>query len=190
MNGINWGDAPTWLGVAFAGAAATAAIRTMRNQQTQLEEQRRFIGEQSEVLTLQGAELRASAEERRRGQSKRIAVSLEFRRASEGGAIWVVDVVNGSDEPIREVDVRFGTAHHAAFVSEVSAVHLPDGGRRARPLHLLGGGRAAQFMSSLWQEATAENNRPVVSFRDAAGYRWSIDHNGVVTELLADVPAE
>ncbi|MFD3749736.1 hypothetical protein ACFWVT_05625 [Streptomyces cyaneofuscatus] len=191
MSSIDWGDAPTWIAAVFAGGAALFAGLTIRSQRQQIAEQRDFIGEQSQNLTLERAELRASQEQRRWAQAKQ--VSMTFRTAGQSGVSdynasvgydrWSVDVFNGSDEPIRDVMVRFGDTYNAASAHEVEANHLPDQGRRTAPLAVLGPGRTANFESPQFQEVTVDNNRPALQFTDAAGAVWRRDEHGVLTEV-------
>ncbi|MFD3646368.1 hypothetical protein ACFWUT_23380 [Streptomyces cyaneofuscatus] len=191
MSSIDWGDAPTWIAAVFAGGAALFAGLTIRSQRQQIAEQRNFIGEQSQNLTLERAELRASQEQRRRAQAKQ--VSMTFRTAGQSGAgdyntsvgydRWSVDVLNGSDEPVRDVMVRFGDTYNAATAHEVEASHLPDHGRRTVPLAVLGPGRTVNFESPRFQEVTVDNNRPVLQFTDRTGAVWRRNEHGVLSEV-------
>ncbi|MFE9127080.1 hypothetical protein ACFYOF_16945 [Streptomyces sp. NPDC007148] len=193
MNGINWGDVPTWLGAIFAALAAAAAVWTLKSQRDQIREQQRFIGEQQATMDLERTELRAVAEDRRTAQAKR--VRMHHRKAGattdwQGAEVpddhWVVTVVNESDVPIRQVEVHFGTAHRA---SEVHEWHLGwhesrtgQGERLMTPVHLLGPRRAAEFQSQSWSPSTVHNNPPTLYFTDGDGGRWSLDSSGDLKE--------
>ncbi|CAL9515302.1 hypothetical protein [Streptomyces sp. enrichment culture] len=193
MGGIDWGDAPTWIAGTFAAAAAYYARGTLKSQQKQIAEQRQFIAEQSATLALERAELRAAAEDRKWAQARQVA--MHHRKgaslvAGEGTVVddhWVVTVHNTSDAPVRGVEVRFGTAYLASEVYELAptAVHnlgAQVGDRLGMPVHLLGPGRAARFLSQQWSEATVHNNRPVLFFTDDNGLRWQLDSYGKLEE--------
>jgi len=147
------GDLATWVGSSFAAIAAGATLWTLKSQRDQIGEQRRFIGEQSATLALERAELRAAAEDRRTAQARQIGMRTDHAGSgSEGRLIWLVDVLNDSDTAIRDVQVRFGTAHIASSVHDVRMVgDLPLqtqlGGAREQPVHTLGPGRMVQFRS-------------------------------------------
>lgn len=191
MSSIDWGDAPTWIAAVFAGGAALFAGLTIRSQRQQIAEQRQFIAEQSQNLALERAELHAAEGTRRRAQAKQ--VSMVYRtsgyreRDSDGSFIgydrWKVEIANGSDEPVRDVKVRFGDTYDAANAVEAESRHLPDSGRRGVPVAVLGPGRTAVFESSRWQEVTVDNNRPALQFTDAAGAVWRRDEDGVLTAV-------
>lgn len=186
---MDWGDAPTWIAAIFAGGAAVFAYMTIKSQRQQIGEQRSFIGEQSANLTLERAELRAALEERRWAQAKQVVMT--FRTAGSSGEDsygdpvgynqWDVFVINGSDEPVRDVLVRFGDTYNAASAVEIDSRHLPDGGRRAVPVDVIGPGRQVQFESPRLGEITVDNNRPELRFTDASGTAWRRDQHGVLS---------
>lgn len=186
---MDWGDAPTWIAAIFAGGAALFAYMTIKSQRQQISEQRTFIGEQSENLTLERAELRAALEGRRWAQAKQVVMTYETGGASArdstgslaGYDRWVVHVSNGSDDLVRDVLVRFGDTYNAASAVEMDTRHLPDGGRRAVPADVIGPGRQVQFESPRLGEVTVDNNRPELRFTDAAGTAWRRDQHGVLT---------
>ncbi|MFC8862666.1 hypothetical protein [[Kitasatospora] papulosa] len=187
MSSVDWGDAPTWIAAVFAGGAALFAGMTIRSQRQQIDEQRVFIGEQSANLQLERTELRAVQEERRWAQAKQVVMHFETfgeEQDDEGNAVgydrWVVRVTNGSDEPVRQILVRFGDTFNARTAVETNAQHLPDGGRRAVPMDLLGPGRTAIFESGRWSEQAVDNNRPVAHFTDAAGAAWCLNEHGLL----------
>ncbi|MFC7906456.1 hypothetical protein [Streptomyces nigra] len=191
MSGIDWGDVPTWLGVVFAAGAAGAAVWTLASQRVQIREQREFIAEQAQNLTLERAELRAAAEGRKWSQARQ--VSMEDERLSDGGGgeFWMVQVFNGSDAPIRDLHVRFGDAYLPSETHEVREVGIDPlqsviGETWVHPLHSLGAGRAVRFTSQAFQPHTAHNSRPSLKFTDDNGIRWAVDHLGVLAEASDD----
>ncbi|MFG3426154.1 hypothetical protein [Streptomyces californicus] len=188
MSSVDWGDAPTWIAAVFAGGAALFAGLTIRSQRQQITEQRQFIDEQSQNLALERAALRAAEEARRWAQAKQVTMICGpggYRERDSGGSFigydrWRVEVTNGSDEPVRDVMVRFGDTYAAANAVEFESRHLPDGGRRGVPVTVLGPQRTVVFESPRWQEATVDNNRPIVQFTDAAGAIWRRDEHGAL----------
>ncbi|MGA5322438.1 hypothetical protein ACPCIU_18630 [Streptomyces seoulensis] len=191
MSVINWGDVPTWLGTVFAAAAAGAAVWTLKSQRDQIQEQRVFIAEQSATMELERAELRSAAEDRRWAQARRVRMHHQPAWSTpdaEGNAgpddHWVVIASNGSDAPVHQVEVRFGSAYTAAEAYELSreSLHAHQGERRTIPLHLVGPSRRVRFHSQRWRSATVHNNRPTLYFTDDGGVRWSLDSYGKLEE--------
>ncbi|HEX5567929.1 MAG TPA: hypothetical protein VFY14_13555 [Streptomyces sp.] len=174
MGDIDWGDAPTWLGVVFAAAAALATFWTLASQRKQLKEQGEFIRKQQEVLSLERRELLATARERRRAQAVkvRMKVGLDggyYDEPSEtylGADRWFVEVTNGSDAPLYDVIVRYGDGSFSAVVTE-----LPRGiTLEAEP---------KQWSSQKETKA----NPPLLLFTDDARVRWSLDRHGHLEEV-------
>ncbi|MBP8532369.1 hypothetical protein [Streptomyces sp. MK37H] len=195
MGGIDWGDAPTWVAGAFAAAAAYYARGTLRSQQKQIQEQREFIAEQSATMALERAELSAAAEDRRTAQARQIRMRPQTdggRDDGGGGRVgydhWRVHVDNGSDSPIHDIHMRFGTAYVAVSATEQEAARLPDAGRRPPRVHLIGPRRTVTFESQSGTEAFVDNNRPHVYFTDDVGVRWHLDQDGKLEEHLQGQP--
>lgn len=185
------GDLATWVGSSFAAVAAGATLWTLKSQRDQIGEQRRFIAEQSLNLALERAELRAVAEDRKYAQARQVA--MQHHRVSDGagGAYWLVQVVNGSDAPIRDLHVRFGGAYLPSETQEVreivtNVLQSQIGDTWPHPLPSLGAGRAVRFKSQAFPSPVAHNNRPSVKFTDGSGVRWGLDQLGDLTELPPD----
>ncbi|MFJ4365750.1 hypothetical protein ACIP4S_16520 [Streptomyces chartreusis] len=181
------------MGSTFAAIAAGATLWTLKSQRDQIAEQQVFISEQSATLELERAELRALAAERRTRQAKRITMRPQLggiqgpRNALDlelqGYDRWHVDIANRSDEPIRDVLVRFGDAYNAGAAVILEAAAMPENGRRTVPVHIVGSGHTARFESPSWgSPVTVDNNRPLVTFTDAAGNRWILDEHGELRE--------
>ncbi|MFD5656936.1 hypothetical protein [Streptomyces hirsutus] len=194
MSAIDWGDAPTWLGVVFAAAAAGAAVWTLASQRAQIREQREFIAVQSANLALEREELRAAAEARREAQAKQAYMHQQMEGCEwgdDGDVVpdhWVVSVQNRSDTPLHDLELRFGTAYLASEVHDLppTALHGPnEGERRELPVAILGPGRALRFRSQCWSRATVHNNRPTLFFTDGNGLRWQLDSHGKLEEAPA-----
>ncbi|MFJ2392839.1 hypothetical protein ACIOTI_08835 [Streptomyces sp. NPDC087843] len=195
MGPLQWGDVPTAVGALFAGGAAWFAFQTIKSQRQQIGEQRQFIGEQlrfmaeqQENLTLERAELRAAADDRKWAQARRLEMShMEAPGTTDGQGRavvdhWLVVLVNKSDAPVHQVDVRFGTAYTSSEVHDWNPLRssptYEPGERLVAPVHLVGPGRAVRFASQQWSSATVHNNRPTVYFTDDSGIRWSLDSYG------------
>ncbi|MFD5267249.1 hypothetical protein [Streptomyces sp. NPDC058335] len=203
MGLADWGDVPTWIGAGGAIGAAVFAYQTITSQRRQIGEQRsfiaeqsRFMGEQQQNLEMERAELRAAAEDRRSTQARR--VRMHERRAGattdgQGAVVpddhWVVTAHNESDVPVHDVEVRFGSAHTAAEVHEWRGHWNQSvesrGERLTLPVHVLGPGRAARFLSQHWSPTTLHNNRPTLYFTDDNGVRWMLDSYGKLDEAPA-----
>ncbi|MEU0428503.1 hypothetical protein ABZ235_33865 [Streptomyces canus] len=172
MSGIDWGDAPTWLGAFFAAAAAGAAIWTLKSQRDQIDEQRNFIGEQSQNLALERQALLAAAQDRREAQARQIGV---FPKEPT-----YVQVVNNSGDPITDVrcEARGEPALHAVEVPPGQAftpVILASMIRGSSPQHVekLGVAREAWF-----HVTTIDRGAVIVRFTDVAGNKWVLDDAG------------
>ncbi|MEY2244688.1 hypothetical protein AB8A21_17545 [Streptomyces sp. BF23-18] len=193
MGPLQWGDVPTWVASVFAGVVAAFAYQTIKSQREQIGEQQEFIAEQTRFmddqrqnLEMERVELRAVAEERRLTQARRVRMHhVKAGGGTDGQGVttphdhWRVIVVNESDAPIRQVEVRFGTVYLASEVHEwnirrVDPMGPPDE-RTMAPVPLLGSQRALLFTSQQWPSASVHNNRPVLHFTDVNGVRWSLD---------------
>ncbi|MFD9651753.1 hypothetical protein [Streptomyces mirabilis] len=179
MDWIDWGDAPTWLGAVFAAAAAGAAVWTLKSQRDQIDEQRRFIAEQSMNLGLERQALLAAAQERHEAQARKIRLYPQ--------APTYVQVVNDSDDPIYDVhcEARGMPALHAVELAPSEGVgagilaDLVQGASRPY-VHRLGVGREAWF-----HVVTNERGAVHIRFTDAAGNKWVCDDAGGLHEAGA-----
>ncbi|MFI7394029.1 hypothetical protein [Streptomyces tendae] len=200
MGPADWGDVPTWIGGAGALAAGWFAYQTIKSQREQIGEQQAFIAEQTQFmddqrqnLELERAGLRAAAEERRVSQARQIKRSFDTWGGHgddvygpTGYSAWRVEVRNNSADPVHDVTVKFGESYTPASARENEGFHHPDGGRRSVPVELIPAGHTVVFESPHWEEATVDNNRPVLLFTDAAGVRWRHDSYGKLEEVPAD----
>ncbi|MFD7884079.1 hypothetical protein ACFV3N_16770 [Streptomyces bauhiniae] len=200
MGSVQWGDVPTWVASVFAGAAALFAYQTITSQRQQIGEQQefiaeqtRFMGEQQQNLEMERAELRAAAEDRRTAQAKGVDMHARKAGASTDGQgqatpddHWVVTVVNDSDAPIRQVEVRFGDAYNSAEVYEWNKRWNPEAHVRGDTLmqlvDLIGPGRTVRFQSPHYSHQTVHNNPPTLYFTDDGGARWALDSRGDLKE--------
>lgn len=196
---MNAGDLATWVGSSFAAVAAGATLWTLLSQQRQIKEQREFIGEQSTNLGLERAELHAQAADRRIAQARRVDMRIttlgddESTRYGHGpnavtlGPVnrWAIWVMNNSDGPIRDVNVRFGGSIDAEWGEESGAWLTIDRERREPPIPVLACGHTLELESPRWEEeGMVKRNRPVLHFTDNAGTRWLLDEFGHLEEQL------
>ncbi|MCD9592439.1 hypothetical protein [Streptomyces sp. 8ZJF_21] len=91
---------------------------------------------------------------------------------------WRVQVANASDEPIRDVIVRFGDTYDARDTMTPERIGTPGPSR----VHLLGAFREVVFRSQRMSEIATENARPDLYFTDAGGVRWRLDEHGELFE--------
>ncbi|MEU0937615.1 hypothetical protein [Embleya sp. NPDC005971] len=174
INDIEWGDAPTWIGAIGASLAAWAAFWTLNSQRRQIAAQQAFIEEQSDVLALQRAALIQDAEDRRTAQARMVRVQARMR-----GYTWRVCVVNNSDQPISEVNARFGEGYPTAEALVTGTANEREI-RMGVPVAFLGPGRTAFLDSPSLSEATLEASPPTVTFVGVDGTTWETDqHNHV-----------
>ena len=178
---IQWGDAPTAAAAVFAAIAAVFAGLTLRSQSKQIGDQQKFIEEQSTNLQLERAELRAQADDRRRQQARNVEMR-SLLQAHGGGMYgdltedWIVEVINRSSEPIRDVTMQCG--------EDVEAVRgSMDSDLTAVPLTTIGGGDRARLMTEQYPPGELEPKRPVLLFTDNAGVRWRLDEQGDLSEV-------
>ncbi|MFD5002191.1 hypothetical protein ACFWMV_04715 [Streptomyces mutabilis] len=179
------GDMPTWIGASGAIGAAWFAYQTITSQRQQIGEQQAFIAEQTrfmdeqrENLQLERLALQAQAEERMRAQAMK--VELLPRRNTVGvrpdvEMRWLVEVINRSSEPIRDVTVRFGQLD----LWRVQARGVSAG---ERVVPVLGAGDRATFYSQAAGEVEIERFLPVLLFTDNAQVPWQRDTLGNLTE--------
>jgi hypothetical protein len=190
---VDAGDLATWVGSSFAAIAAGATIWTLKSQRDQIDEQRRFIAEQSATLALERAELWATARDRKIAQARQVEMKVELTVQSGTPAdangepipdTFKIEVRNVSAEPIHEVTVRFGDqeAEEASAAVEADLLRrgltvVSNGPRLNVPVSLVGAGRIYLFMSgSMFAEV--DRHRPALHFTDNAGVRWRLDEYG------------
>ncbi|GAA2448580.1 hypothetical protein GCM10010405_34920 [Streptomyces macrosporus] len=186
------------MGAVFAALAAAAAVWTLKSQRDQIDEQREFIRQQSENLALERVELRAAAQDRKVAQARRVKMSVaefcghvfvpELGKLRGAGRLGV-EVLNGSDAPIRSVQVYFGDLPAGPRALRVRK----EGGfpewSEVTPVPLIGAGKAYAYVSITMTPQESRENPPVVHFTDDDGVRWSLDYHGSLEEVT-DTQAE
>lgn len=189
MNGIDWGDAPTWIAGAFAALAAFYARSTLRSQQNQIAEQRSFIAEQSANLQLERQALSADLDDRRSAQARQVrlkhmAHGAELNMDSgqmEGASQWYLTVANESDAPLYGLSVTF---------NDLPATWVQSPGRAgAQPLRILARGMQAEFQSPVFESTELSGARGVVTFKDDQGVSWRMRADEQLEEVTDPEPA-
>ncbi|MEU1506445.1 hypothetical protein [Kitasatospora sp. NPDC005748] len=182
---IAWGDAPTWAGfvaaIIAAGFAAASFIKLKQQvdeQSSFIAEQRAFMAEQSATLALERQALQAAAGDRRTAQSRLVDMRSLVSRSNR-----VVTVTNRSNGTITNVQVKFGPYVASQIWETNSAESVVSTAPLLNPVPVVGAMRGAQFTLNGHTEATLVNNPPVLTFTDEGGVRWSVDDQGVYTEL-------
>jgi hypothetical protein len=169
MSGINWGDVPTWVAGTFAAAAAFYTRGMLQSQRQQIDEQRRFIAEQSANLSLERQALQAQADERKFAHARQI----EAERWQN-----VLRVRNLSDSPITDVDVKFGdrpaVKAHQVVPAGIGNHELYSGDFEI-PVELIGPGRLYAFVDSVDRRT---EDAAVLFFTDEDGTQWQLDEKG------------
>jgi hypothetical protein len=174
-----WGDIPTWITAVatlglLVGAIVTSvyAVRAFGEQTRQLGEQREINREQTKVLGLQAAELRASLAERRSAQASMVFIRTgvgvhprvdQVQRAVNGPDPEMITayVENSSDRPIYSPELLWddGSASLAELAGRshserLRAVIMPKG------------------KEDQTKERLPGTTAVMLRFRDAAGNSW------------------
>ncbi|MFB7311879.1 hypothetical protein [Streptomyces sp. NPDC056192] len=184
MGGIDWGDAPTWIAGVFAAGAAYYARATLKSQQHQINEQRDFIAQQAENLSLERAMLQRDINDRRSAQARQVRLDVSaqgFELNDETGQPeladrWEVVVRNDSEGPLYEVSTSFGD-RPASWINGPNTA-----GRRLR---ILARSLTATFESPVFDPMQLRSVRPVVQFKDDRGVWWQLSAD----EELQDIDA-
>lgn len=158
----DWGDIPTWLGLAAAAVAGFVALRQLRQQQDEIAKAAEEAAER--------------AEERLRQQAEDVDVQVRA-----GSTEVVVDVNNNSRRPIRNVTCRIQSRVDDASLVRVRVYYppWPIGGR----IPVTESGTEARVVRAKWMTAfSASTPRTadvlaVVWFTDDAGLRWQLDED-------------
>jgi hypothetical protein len=192
VGAIDWGDAPTWSGAIFAAVAAAGAIWTLKSQRDQIDEQRRFIRQQSENLSLEREQLRAIAKERRWAQALKVRMKYSRVGPASTGRLsdqaneyrWRVFLSNTSDKPLRNVTVRFGDSYTAQAAHEVDETDdYPSGEPLGVPVDVIGSALTFEFSSPRMPLPKFDRSRPHAYFTDAAHTQWHLDERGELDEV-------
>ena len=197
MGAIDWGDAPTWSGAIFAAAAAAGAIWTLKTQRDQIDEQRRFIVQQSENLSLEREQLRAIAKERRWAQALKVRMKYSRLGPASTGQLsdeaneyrWRALLSNTSDKPLHNVTVRFGDNYTAHTAHEVDATDgYPSGEPLGVPVGVIGPTLTFEFSSPKMSLPKSDRSRPHAYFTDATHTHWHLDERGKLEEFHEELP--
>jgi hypothetical protein len=175
--------APTWI-VAIATAviaiavivAARLAGKALSSRSRQLADQSQLITRLAEVLDLQAKDLRLSIDQRRRAQACQVFIDLT--RFGEPATLHAVTatVRNNSQQPVYDLYViwQLGTVR----------MGRPDRAARLLPGHEVRFERAPEPSAADSEDDSAALSA-FLTFRDAAGTRWTVREDGT----LSDIPS-
>lgn len=190
-------DAAVWIAAVSATSALAGTLGSMVYQGRQLRDQGRLLQRQVELLGLQTEDLRDSASDRLSDQASRVRLDSwvsrlmpkvsgdnpptagGFRpRSDEAAVITSALVVNDSDRPVRQVQVRFENAQSARWVRiDSGATVVPA------PLQGLGPARSAWFDSDYQNAYTITS--VALRFTDARSRHWQVDLAGNFEEIAS-----
>ncbi|MEU6216728.1 hypothetical protein ABZ845_04280 [Streptomyces sp. NPDC047022] len=173
LSWLDLGSVPAWVAAFVGAAAAYGALATLGNQRVQLDEQRKFIADQSKVLELQRKELTASAEKRQWEQARRVAFRCS-RTWGDERQWWLVS--NRSSGWLRDVNVLwFGCYDPGTQVIFTRIIGRRDS--ESPPPVDLGPLESAEFLSPPGGSKHVQF-RADLYFTDEAGQRWHKDSEG------------
>lgn len=171
--------------------ASDAQFTLLRDQLT---EQRAFNKKQMDVLDLQAKELDAARVERHREYARRrkaqasmvflevnhrdiFVVDVNLHDTRVGHVEFVAELINGSAQPIYDVEVKWhaGTAEWITDKTSIDRLH------RLMPGNKISSTRRTEPHQNLASFGA------VVEFRDAAGLRWRQTIEGQLKDLDPDV---
>ncbi|OKI22219.1 hypothetical protein [Streptomyces sp. CB03911] len=206
LSKIQWGDAPTWLGFIAAGIAAFFAFRSfqkmrdqvsdqrdfiadqlvfigdqrqfMADQMTFIGDQRQFMIEQSANLALERQALTADAAARRASQARQVTMNVVRTEST-----CMARVLNGSNAPLKDVDLRFGAYVVSAMEVHPNNEQLPRGPERPTPLEVVGPGAVFNFWLRGHSADTIREARARLQFTDENGVSWLVDEYNSLSEV-------
>jgi hypothetical protein len=177
---------PTWIAaiatVALAVgvvAAAAAARKALSAHVRQLAAEHELTRQLAEAVELQSQNLRLALDERRRAQA--CQVFIELKRADVPGEPVAATVHNNSHQPIYDVYViwllgttRMGKPDPAARLLPGQQVCFE---RSPEPAGVSGDGSPGASAGD------AETLTAFLTFRDAAGVRWTVREDGTLSDI-------
>jgi hypothetical protein len=174
---------PAWIAaiaaVVLAIGVSINAWLARKALNTQLRRHADLATQLTELLDLQGKELRQAMDERRRGQASGVYIELRRAAGDPPGGPWQVTacVHNTSPQPVYDLYViwQLGTVR----------MGKPDPAPRLMP------GQQLRFERGLDPATTADADAHVdpgslsafLTFRDSAGVRWTAREDGTFTDM-------
>jgi hypothetical protein len=190
--GIHLLAAPAWIAAIAAVVFAVAVIvalglarKALRAHARQLADQHELTSQLAEAVALQVKDLRLSLDERRRAQAGHIFLELNRLEASAPSEV-IAAVHNNSLEPVYDLyviwqlgTVRMGKPDRAARLMPGSHIEFT---RQSEPP-----ADAARSDPDGVAEPAAPDPSAALSafltFRDAAGVRWTVREDGTLTDI-------
>jgi hypothetical protein len=188
MQGINWGDVPTWVAVGVAAVGGGVALSQLRQQGKVIKDEFTRNKRRDKLIDGQLRELKQREDSRRREQAERVDVTWDNISGVPDKSL--VTVINGSRRPICDVSCKAydgsigGDGHAIRIELDYCAELIPDPGVGSftfpkRPslssgwiVSLRGGARAGfQFQA---RRAAGPMPYALVEFTDDANNRWSL----------------
>lgn len=180
IHDLKLGDVPTWLAALFGGAAAVAALVQLSRQRREL----RRVGSalerlQAEQLDLELEPQRQAARRARRRQAQDVTIyrgQANLTRGDSTQAAFLstyIAVTNLSGEPVRRVDVRFGSrpADRVGQLDHSTTEPQELREQRTSPIEVLHHGEAWYFVAPE-SEREIDNREIIARFDDADERRW------------------
>ena len=193
---MHWGDAPTWVGAVFLGAAALTGLFQLGRQRKELGAVRLDLQKlelQNEELNLQLEPERIAARRSRRKQAEQVDCSrredqIRLEGNATGPSAWdYLLVTNTSDEPIRTVNVSFGgEGPFGVGHLERQADGLVLVGRVDWPVPVINPGGEWCFLQP--GNVDPGNAAVLVRFDDANGVRWQANLVGQLDGAHDETP--
>jgi hypothetical protein len=190
-------DAAVWIAAVSATSALAGTLVGLIYQGRQLRDQSKLLRQQSEFLGLQTEDLRDSASRRLSEQASRVRLDSWVSRlmpkvsgdnpptarrfpiqSDEAAVITSALVVNESERPVRQIQVRFENAQPARWARiDNGTTVLPT------PLKGLGPARSAWFDSDYQKAYTISS--VALRFTDIRGRHWQVDLAGNFEEIAS-----
>jgi hypothetical protein len=190
-------DAAVWIAAVSATSALAGTVASSIYQGRQLRLQEKLLRQQAEFLGFQTDDLRETASTRLSEQASRVKLdSIESRLmpkfsddyspterrfpalSNDAAVIASALVVNNSDRPVRQVQVRFENGQSARWARiENGTTGLPT------PLKGLGPARSAWFDSDYRKAYTFTS--VALRFTDVRDQHWQVDFAGNFEEIAS-----
>jgi hypothetical protein len=190
--GIHLLAAPAWIAAIAAVVLAVAAIlalglarKALSAHARQLADQHELTSQLAEAVALQVKDLRLSLDERRRAQAGHIFLELNRLEASAPSEV-IAAVHNNSLEPVYDLyviwqlgTVRMGKPDRAARLMPGSHIEFA---RQSEPP----ADAAPSDPDGVAEPAAPDPSATLsafLTFRDAAGVRWTVREDGTLTDI-------
>ncbi len=177
---------PTWIAaiatvVLAVGVVAAAAVgrKALSAHVRQLAAQHELTRQLAEAMELQSQNLRLALDERRRAQA--CQVFIELKRAGAPGEAAAATVHNNSQQPIYDL--------YVIWLLGTTRIGRPDPAARLLPGQQVSFERSAapaggdSQADGVPQASDSETFTAFLTFRDAAGIRWTVREDGTLSDI-------